>query len=487
VGAFEVAHSRGRALEEFARYADDPVGFIRDVLKGNPWSRQEEIAAALLAHPQVVVRSANGIGKDWLAAQLAIWWAICRRGLVIAQAPTDRQSTEIFMGEVGRAWRRADDLPGELYQRALRLPGEEHAGILSMTSTESSRLTGYHAPRVLIVLSEAQGLDDFAWEAALAVAVGEEDRFLAIGNPLAPSGRFFAASRPGSAWHRLKVSALEHPNVVQGRTVIPGAVTKAAVDRLASEYGVDSPLYAARVLGEFPETGLDTLIPRAWLDHAAQQWERGTLEDRARGKKMQFGVDVARFGSDLSCVAVAEGPILRKLTTWQGADTEVTAGRVVETLRSYNVQQRVPARMHRSLAVLTDPLEMLGRPADVYVDVIGVGAGVADRLRAERWPVTDFNAAAKATEEGRFQNRRAEAYWRVRQQLERGELALLPDEALFEELAATNYTITGAGRIQIEAKADIRQRLGRSPDRADAVVMAMGYSVLALGGYTVDL
>ena len=139
------------------------------------------------------------------------------------------------MSEVARACRGASELPGELYRTTLRLPHEARAGVLAFTSTEASRLTGFHAPRVMAVVTEAQGVEEYAWEGLLACATGPEDRVLAVGNPLVPSGRFFAVSRPQSDWRTLQASALDHPNLREGRTVIPGGPSQAFIDRMRAD------------------------------------------------------------------------------------------------------------------------------------------------------------------------------------------------------------------------------------------------------------
>lgn len=150
-------HERARDLDEFSAYAADPVGFIRDVLGGEPWSAQEELAEAVRGEPLTVVRSCNSAGKDWMAARLALWWTYCRRGLVLLTGPTERQVREIVMTEVRTAFAKAKLLPGELFERALRVDREGRIGILAFTSTEASKLTGFHAPRVLAIVTEAQG------------------------------------------------------------------------------------------------------------------------------------------------------------------------------------------------------------------------------------------------------------------------------------------------------------------------------------------
>lgn len=108
----------------------------------------------------------------------------------------------------------------------------------------------------------------------------------------------------------------------------------------------------------------------------------------------------------------------------------------------------------------------------VVVDEIGVGSGVLDRLKELKLDVSGFNGGRSPTQEGQFANLRAESYWGVRRLLEAGLIALPRDEKLFDELAGMQWRVNSSGKIQIEAKDDMRARLGRSPDRADAVAMA---------------
>jgi len=137
------------------------------------------------------------------------------------------------------------------------------------------------------------------------------------------------------------------------------------------------------------------------------------------------------------------------------------------------------------------------------VDVIGVGAGVVDRLREQRISVDSFNASSKSFRKDRsgelgFLNRRAEAWWRMRELLDPtygATIALPPDDTLIGDLTAPKWEATSTGVIKIESKDDIKKRLGRSPDVGDAVVMAFNgarpnmditgtkpFSIVQLGG-----
>ncbi len=461
VGELVERHAKVKKGVDYTRYADDPVGFTRKILKGELWSMQEEIAEAVRDNPSVVVRSCNAAGKDFVAAQLALWWVYCQKGLVLLTGPTERQVKVIVMGEVARAFHRARGLPGELFQMSLRIPGEEHAGILAFTSSEASRLTGFHAPKLLAIITEAQGVEDFAFEGMLACATGDEDRILAVGNPLNPSGRFYEISK-AKHWRSIRISADICPNVVEGKVVIPGGVTKEFGQRLVEEYGQGSGIVTSRWHGDFPEQGEEALFSRAWLNAAVERWEDGMAQiahDRRTGrlKWPTVAVDPARYGPDSTVLALRRGNVLERLVSWRGLSTMETADRIAEEVSVDGV------RPH------TECAEAWGK---LIVDEVGLGAGVLDRLRQLRYSTEGYNGGFQPGRRDRFFNHRAESFWHLARLLEEGKIALPKDETLFEELLAIQWRPTSSGLVQLEAKADLRHRLGRSIDRADSVCMA---------------
>lgn len=448
-------HVSGGERRDYAAYADDPVGFIRDVLGDEPWSRQVDVAEAVRDHSQVAVRSCNGAGKDWLAARLALWWVYARGGLVVLTGPTQQQVEEILMrSEVRAAFEKAPDLPGDLHVRALRPRGKQRAGIVAKTASQVSALTGLHDAHVLFIITEAQHERlDLAFDAAFASAVGEEDRILALGNPLNPGGRFFRVSRSPD-WRAVQIPASDVPNVRQDRGVIPGLITSHGVERIEREYGRQSGFYRARVLAEFPEQRAEGLFRRSWLDDAAERWQKqdGPADSSATPL---FALDPGRYGRDASVLAVRKGDRVEELVVWEDrTDTMTLADRVQNTLSERGIRYD-------------------SENYELYVDEVGVGAGVLDRLKAVGCNAYGFKGGRKAFEETRFYNQRAQSYWMIRSELESGTLALPPDEKLFEELLAFQWRPTPDDRVQLEAKADVKGRLGRSPDRADAVAMVV--------------
>lgn len=469
LGELLARHEGGRDLDQYARYAHDPVAFLHDVLDAEPWSAQAEIAVAVRDRPQVTVRSCHAAGKDFLAARLSLWWVYAKRGLVILTGPTAAQVEEILMrGEVRTAF-VGSGLPGSLHAKALRPGGEGKAGILARTATGVQGLQGWHDARVLFVVTEAQDPEiDHAWDAAFNCTTGADDRKLMVGNPTEPGTRFHRAHQPGSDWHAVKIAADDVPNVRQGETVVPGLLTREGVERFASEYGRDSAVYTSRVQAEFPEEGSDSLIKRQWIDDAFERHEAGEYEHEARRTEAVVGLDVARFGRDASVACVRRGRQVVGFHRWQGEDTKETARRALQVVHDHHDPERAPV-------------------STVVVDTVGVGAGVADQLRDEvrkvRWAESDgwgssklrtatlveFKAGSKAPNSDQFKRLRAQAFWRLRKELEEGRLALPRDEGLRRELLALRTEVTPAGKVALASK---RAGLGGdSPDRADALSM----------------
>jgi hypothetical protein len=209
------------------------------------------------------------------------------------------------------------------------------------------------------------------------------------------------------------------------------------------DWGLGSPLYACRVLGEFADAGEGVLFPLPLLDAAMARVL--VVPD---GTGVALGVDVARsVAGDQNCIAVVRGGRLERLALWRSPDTMVTVQRVLEYVATTGA-------------------------AMIAVDVGGVGGGVCDRLRQLGRSVTDVAFGGAATDPTRFVNRRAEMYWGLRDGLEKGTVALPEDDEVVADLSAIRYTFDQRGRIALESKDDVRARLGRSPDRGDSIALA---------------
>lgn len=475
IGDLVASHNTGEEAPDLAEYRGRPVAFIREILDGDPWRRQVEIAEAVRDAELVAVQSANGTGKDWLAARLALWWCYSRGGLALLTGPTRQQVEETLMRkEVAAAFRRAGELPGDLHVRALRPAGEGAAGVLAKTASEVSGLTGLHDAEVLVCISEAQaeGLD-VAFEAAFANAVGADDRIFVYGNPLNPQGPFYRACQSSSRWRVLQVPASDVPNVREGETVVPGLMTREGVDRITAEYGEGSGYVQARVHAEFPDELEEGVFTREMIDAAGKRWISRQKAGLEEAEPLVAALDPARHGPDASVLAIRRGETLDELIAWEGrGDTMELAANVADALRdrgfaAYRKGLRQKDEFGRPERVGEQPAR--GR---VVVDEVGVGGGVADRLSEAGFRVDGYNGGRSPNDGEQFHNRRSEAYWTLRERLVEGETALPPDSRLRNELLAVKWRATPQGKVQLERKVDLKARIGESPDRADAAVMA---------------
>jgi phage terminase large subunit len=453
-----VQQATAEELTFLTRIQSDPVFFDVELLGGNPWSTQRTIMESVRDHPRVAVRSCHGAGKSHVAARIALWFLYSFfRSIVITTAPTGRQVQRILWQELRRAHTNARvALGGRLGMKDLQLDDGWFA--FGFSTDEGDSFQGPHAEHVLFIGDEASGLDSGLWAAIDGILTSAHCRALFIGNPTNPASAF-AAEAKNAATKSLHISAFDTPNFTAfGITLediragtweakitrplpYPALVTPAWVADKWKRWGEASPLWLARVMGEFPEQGTDTLIPLAWVE-AAQ--ERELKPDGPH----ELGVDVARYGDDESVIAERRGPRVRVRLTTAKESTMETAGKVI--------------------AALTD-----SGATQAKIDDIGVGGGVVDRLIELKKPAVGINVGEAAHDSDRFANLRAELWWNVRELAETGQLDLDPhDEELAAELTAIKFKYTSKGQIIIEPKEETKKRLKRSPDRADAVMLS---------------
>jgi hypothetical protein len=420
---------------------------VRDQLGGKPWGKQEEILAAVRDHSRVAVRSCNGSGKTYIAAYAVLWWLMCfDDALVITTAPTAHQVRDVLWREIRRAYRGNESLiDGKLFRTTLELADKHYANGLSTNTPE--RFQGFHEGHIMFVVDEASGVRESIFEAIEGSMTSEHARMLLLGNPTSLSGTFYEAfHRRRKLWKTIHISAFDTPNLVAGEVLLPYLVTPQWVADAEANWGTESGQYQVRVLGEFPSEAEDSLISLKWIEAAMERWETGAAGEPA--VPVEIGVDVARFGSDSTVICVRAGDRVIELTATRREDITETAGRVVDAARRHN-------------------------PQVVRVDEIGIGAGVVDVLR-ERGTrgVVGVNVARRAKDSERFANLRAELYDGLKQRFREGRIAIPDDQDLVSELAALKYSFTSSGQTKLQDKDELRSAVGRSTDRADALMLA---------------
>jgi hypothetical protein len=424
----------------------EPEFFYREVLGYEPWEKQLEISRSVRDFRNTAVRSNNGSGKTYHVAREALRFLYGQGpdAVVIDTAPTWTQIENQFWRYLRDAYQKAlVPLGGKLLKTKLDIDETWFALGLANDENNMEAFQGWHARKILVIFDEASGISPKIYEAALgAMAGGELVRFVLLGNPTQNSGPFFDAFKDPS-FNKIHISAFDTPNVKEKRQVVPGLVTWDWVESVEKKYGEDSDIYRVRVLGDFPLHASDTLISIDAVERAF-----GATRELTSQEDERIGLDVARFGDDDSAFVYRKGNTAKVLEVINGNSTMEIAGKAARYLR-----QHVNATL--------------------WIDVIGVGAGVFDRLQEQpdiAARVYGVNSAGKPRDEAEHINIRVESWVNVREWLRD---AVLEKHEGFYELAQPKYKINSAGKLQLESKEDMKKRGVASPNVGDALALTL--------------
>jgi len=405
---------------------------------------------------RIAIRSGHGVGKTTTLAWAIVWW-ICTRfpQKTVCTAPTQDQlfdalaaETKTWLAKLPAAVRERFEILAEsifLKPTAENPQANEESFVSFRTSRpdKPEAMAGVHSKNVLLIVDEASGVADEVYEAGSGSMSGDEAVTLLAGNPTRGVGYFFNCFNKNRAyWFKVHISCVGHPRIA-----------KDFIDQIRNTYGEHSNAFRVRVLGEFPLADDDTIIPAHLIEAAL---DRAVTPANVREI---WGLDVARFGSDSSALARRKGNVLLSVEEKRGYDTMKLCGWVVN---EYNA------------------LKPQDQPSEILVDVIGIGAGVVDRLRELGLPVRGINVSETPTIfDDRYLNHRAELWFKGREWFEQKDCSLRGDAETAEELKMQTYAYSSNGKI----KATPKSELEKSPNRADAFLLTLdGESVSAIGG-----
>jgi len=442
--------------EFLARYRDDPVLFVREVIGKEPWPDQIELLEAYRQRKRrIAKRTGHRVGKSSSCAWIIIHHVLCRYPqITLVTAPSAPQLFDALAPQVKAT---IADLPPMLRdllevqtEDILLKSAPDHSFVAFRTAKQEApeALAGRHSANMLLIGDEASGLPETVYDAMAGSLADPMATMILIGNPVRTSGPFFDAFHKNRAlWTPFHVSALGHPNV---------SVEDLETKKI--EYGEESNRYRVRVLGEFPTGDEDTVIPFELMEAALHR------DVRPIHVKPIWGLDCGRFGSDPSALARRIGNALeRPVETRKGWDTMRVTGWVKSEW---------------------DACEPSKRPSEILVDSIGIGAGVCDRLIELKLPARGVNVSeAPAIFSDRHHNLRAELWFQGRDWLAQKDCNLCGDEALGAELIGPRFHFSSSGKYIVESKDDMKKRGVPSPNKADAFLLTLaGQAVTAIAG-----
>ena len=445
-----------------------PSLFNHAILQGDFWDKQEEIAISVRDNRYTTVRACHDVGKTYVAARLALWFLYSHpQSIVVTTAPTMRQVENLLWRELRAAHEKAERfLEGEPLKTRLDLASDWYA--IGASSNDPDKLQGFHAAsgHILIIVDEAAGIQESAFEAMEGMMTSENARMLLIGNPTSDSGSFRQSHYSWDHANKIHISVFDSPNFKNNGITTLKDLEDVDLDKIeivnnflvspqwvlekVTSWGVDSPMFQARVLGEFPSQSSNTVIPLQAILDAATIERREKLE--SAGGELNLSVDPARFGNDYTVLTPRYGGFIPFQSKHPSTSIPETVGLIKQFCQP--------------------------RPKGIYIDVDGLGGGVYDILYEEKYDmIVAIHNNAKALPDSSgltFANLASQLWWRAREMFIAGELAIPDDEKLIMQLSTRKYSFTSKG-LTVESKDDWKKRYkGKSCDEADSVIYSLG-------------
>lgn len=450
-------------------YKDNPVLWAKEIPGIHLWSAQADVAMSVAKNKDVVVKAGHGVGKSLLAALLVCWWIDTRYPdcFVASTAPSTAQIGAIV-------WREIANISGMIDKRFNqglidhRLPGyrtsqnewkTDEGTVIGFgrkppdgENRTGDSLQGIHAAGgVLAIGDEAVGLTESLIDALGNITSTSNSRRLLICNPTNPASyvaKLFK-ERP-SNWQYHTISVLQSPNFTDEKEVTPPDVLAALTDETylhakREEYGEGSPMWKARVEGEFAWDTGNTLFK---AEDIAKGYD--TEIDPSDDALPVLGVDVSRSkAGDTNTIYENLGGRLRFVDEWNDPNAMKTAQKIHDTA--------------------------LGRGAtEVRIDGAGLGGPIADRVRElseGKYDVIEILGGNASPDRNRWYNFRAWSFWSFQDALAKGNIDLdVGDDQLADELLGMDIKkrVSGVDNLLLESKEDMRKRGVKSPNRADA-------------------
>lgn len=446
--------------KQIARWRGDAVAFVREVIGVEPDAWQREVLIAVSrGDPRVAMQACKGPGKTGVLSWIAWWFLVTRPFPKIAATSVSSQNLADCLWAEMSKWRGKSQLLKTAFEwtkTRIFLKAEPENWFMTARSwakgaakeEQANTLAGLHDDYMMFLIDEAGAVPDSvmaAAEAGLANARGGggKEAFLVIaGNPTNLSGPLYrAATKERKLWTLFEITADPESPL---RT--PRVSAEWAREQI-QKYGADNPWVLVNVFGKFPQSSINALLSE---EEVLAAMDRSIPVHELAQFPRVLGVDVAREGLDSSVIFPRQG------------------------------RQAFPPQVYRNIDGLAGAGEVARKWQDWQADACfidatgGFGSSWIDQLRALAFAPIGIGFATSSADK-RYANKRAEMYFLCAQWVKEGGcLPRVPE--LVQELAATTYTHRGDSLL-LEDKDQIRAKLGRSPDYADALVLTFAQPV----------
>lgn len=440
-----MASLNSKIAELLLRYRLDPILAIESLFSVTLDDQQRSLVlAACEPNARVAVKSGQGCGKTaaltWLTMYFLLTLEDCR---ILITAPSAQQLNRVFHSEFLKHYARLPDIfKGffDIKKESIHIKGKEYqmASLVTGNPSNIEGLQGGHATNYIIMGDEASGLEELVFDTLLGTLGTGDGKFILTSNPVRNSGRFyeiFASENP--RWNRITFSGLNSAQISKGW-----------LEDMESMYDKLDDNYQMRVLGNFGRFGEQQFIPSSLVENCTKTYhDYKTYSNYPR----IAGVDVARFGADQTVFTLRQGPKIIDITRYSNLDTMEVAARVADYYQQFS-------------------------PSTIYIDSIGVGAGVFDRTAELGLPVREVIVSQGSNNPKMYGNFRAQLWGEMRDWMHNG--ADIPDERdLISQLNAMQYTYNNKMQILLMSKKDIKKMGLPSPDIADSIALTFAGNV----------
>lgn len=436
------------AISKLAKWTNNPVAFVVEVLNAEPDDWQIEALTSLTTNNRLALKASKGCGKTTLLSWAAWWFMVTRpHPKVVATSITEDNLSDGLWAEMAKWQSRSEFLKSSYIWQKTRIVARQHPETWFMsartwsksadTSKQADTLAGLHAEHLLFILDEVGGIPDSVMAAAEAgLATGGDTKLLMAGNPTNLEGPLYrACTNERHLWWVREITG--DPDDPKRAKRISVQWARDQIDK----YGRDNPWVLVNVFGRFPPGSLNTLLG---VEEVAKSMRTTFNQDKYEFSQKRLGIDVARFGDDKTVIFPRQGLAAFKPTEMRNARTNDIAARIYAAKTKWRSE-----------------LEFVD-------DTGGYGAGVIDSLIQSGLSPHAVHFSGKSIDP-RYFNKRSEMWFNMADWVKRGgALPNIPE--LAAELTTPTYTFSN-GKFRIEEKDQIKDRLGRSPDYADALAL----------------